>query len=83
MKGVYYSRPKIHGEGFTYILDKDRFRAYVEEIIKPYIFGALYTPDFIEGYFGDIYLYVYKWCHAYIETKGRHGNAKKSVFPPL
>jgi hypothetical protein len=75
MKDVYYSRPKIYREGLTYVLDK--FRAYVEEIIKPYIFGTLYTPDFIEGYFGDIYLYVYKWCHAYIETKGHHGNANK------
>jgi hypothetical protein len=58
MKGVYCSRPKIHGEGLTYILDKDKFRAYVEEIIKPYIFGTLYTPDFIEGYFDDIYLCI-------------------------
>ena len=77
MKGVYYSRPKIYGEGLTYILDKDKFRAYVEEIVKPYIFGTLYTPDFIEGYFDDIYLYVYKWCHAYIETKGHRGNTNK------
>jgi hypothetical protein len=38
-------------------------------------FGALYTPDFIEGCFdGVVYLYEYKWCHAYIATEG---HAKK------
>jgi hypothetical protein len=34
MKDVYCSRPKIYGEGLTYVLDKDKFRAYVEESLN-------------------------------------------------
>jgi len=58
MKGVYYSRPKIHGEGLTYILNKDEFRAYVEESLNLTSLGR-YIHLILLKVISVIYIFMY------------------------
>jgi hypothetical protein len=56
MKDVYYSRPKIHGEGLTYVLDE--FRAYVEESLNLTSLGR-YIHLILLKVISVIYIFMY------------------------